>query len=72
MREMGGLILRNDGGTAYNRAYLASCFGTPPKCPFGALRLPAVRYLKCVPLINIGVGQNEATDLYRHVCHWWM
>ena len=24
MREMGGLILRNDSGTAYNRAYLAS------------------------------------------------
>ncbi len=25
MKEMGGLILRNDGGMAYNRAYLASC-----------------------------------------------
>jgi len=25
MRETGGLILRNDGGTAYNKAYLASC-----------------------------------------------
>jgi len=23
MKEMGGLILRNDGGIAYNRAYLA-------------------------------------------------
>ena len=25
MREMDGLILRNDGGTAYNKAYLATC-----------------------------------------------
>ena len=25
MKEMGGLILRNDGGTEYNRAYLAPC-----------------------------------------------
>ncbi|MCK4446111.1 MAG: hypothetical protein KAW56_03420 [Candidatus Marinimicrobia bacterium] len=28
MREMDGLILRNDGGTAYNRAYLASAYAS--------------------------------------------
>ena len=33
MRETGGLILRNDGGTAYNKAYLASCLRHSAQIP---------------------------------------
>ena len=35
MREMGGLILRNDGGTAYNRAYLALYHRYSAQIPIG-------------------------------------
>jgi len=34
--------------TTANRAYLASCFGTPPKSPVGELLLSARRYPPCL------------------------
>ncbi|RJS80573.1 hypothetical protein CW713_07515, partial [Methanophagales archaeon] len=54
MRETGGLILRNDGGTAYNRAYLASCLRQSVRIVVGDRNLndlDKILYYLCLPRI---------------------
>ena len=54
MRETGGLILRNDGGTAYNRAYLASCLWQSVRIVVGDRNLndlDKILYYLCLPRI---------------------
>ena len=58
--------------TSYNRAYLATANAFAQIQPIGWTSDTLETLSEMRAFENIGVGQNEATDLYRYVCHWRM